>query len=187
MGEWLRRELQRQTPGRAAQPRNLLFTEGGADHHRRLEKTRQHPTTSQRLGLPAASAGTHYPNGFQAKDALIIKLDHPQWGHTKLKIKTDQSDEATQPLRDKPSKSIWTQSASSILVCAGRISVTTLCIKRRGSRPKVRSEQIFFDASRPTIYLGRNEYDDLLPKDSTAVGSWSNRNCNSCFIHRLIL
>src|SRR6202162_5205024 len=44
LGEWLRRELQRQAPRRAAQRGDLLQPQGGTDHNRDMAASLQHQT-----------------------------------------------------------------------------------------------------------------------------------------------
>jgi len=63
-------KLQRPAPGRTAEPRALLLAEGGSDHHRKLEETLQHQAPPQRLGIPAACAWNHRPDGPKASHAL---------------------------------------------------------------------------------------------------------------------
>ncbi len=63
--------------------RDLLLTEGGTDHHRRLAQTLQHQAASQRLGIPTSSTRNHHPPGAKTNNALTIT--------------PDQSDRAAQP------------------------------------------------------------------------------------------
>jgi len=41
-----------------------------------MEKTLQHETTTQCLGLPPTGPRNHRPDGTQANNALTFKLDH---------------------------------------------------------------------------------------------------------------
>ena len=59
LGEWIQRELQRQTPRRAVERRDLLHTEGGACADRAGAEALQHGATAQCAGLPTAGAGNH--------------------------------------------------------------------------------------------------------------------------------
>ena len=69
-------------PGRIAKQGGLLLAQGGANHHRSLEKALQHEETPQCIGLPPTSPRGHRPDGPKADHALTIKMD--------------QSDQATQ-------------------------------------------------------------------------------------------
>ena len=57
-------------------PKSCHRIEGGANHHRRMEKTLQHEETTQCIGLTPAGTRNHRPNGSMAAHALTFKLDH---------------------------------------------------------------------------------------------------------------
>ena len=57
-------------------PKSCHRIEGGANHHRRMEKKLQHGETTQCIGLPPAGPGNHGPNGSKAGHALTFKLYH---------------------------------------------------------------------------------------------------------------
>ena len=61
--------------GRTARRRDLLFIEGSPDHHRAMEETLQHQTTSQRPWIHASSTRKHNPIAAKANHALTFKPD----------------------------------------------------------------------------------------------------------------
>jgi len=61
--------------GRTAQRRNLLFPEGGPDHHRAMATPLQYQASAQRPRIQAASTQNHHPVARKTRHELTFKPD----------------------------------------------------------------------------------------------------------------